>query len=65
MDQISDHQHTTLWPEQVANILLQSYSDAAGEEALFRALLAERDRNGQKARYWIRVYERLSLGAEG
>ena len=52
-------------PERAAQVLIQSYAELAGEEALFRALLAERDRDRQKARFWIGVYGRLRLDVDG
>lgn len=39
-----------------ATALMRCYRERAGEEALFRALLAERDLNAEKARFWIGVY---------
>ena len=52
-------------PDEAAEVLMQSYADTAGEEALFRALLAERDRDRQTVRFWITVYQRLRRNAEG
>ena len=42
-----------------AQVLAHSYANRAGEEALFRALLAERDMNEVCACFWMRVYDRL------
>ena len=44
---------------EAAQVLAHSYANRAGEEALFRALLAERDLNEAGASFWMRVYERL------
>ena len=46
-------------------VLSRAYAWLAGEEALFRALLAERNLDPEKARYWIGVYEKLKADAEG
>jgi len=51
----------SIHPAEAARVLAQCYAERAGEEALFRALIAERDLNSPQARFWIRVYERLSL----
>ena len=42
-----------------AGVLASSYGPLAAEEALFRALLAERDMDGEGAAFWITVYQRL------
>ena len=43
-------------PETACSVLVQSYDDGAGTEALLRAFLAERDRNRPAARFLIEVY---------
>ena len=47
-------------PDDAANVLARAYGDLAGEEALFRAFLAERDLRRDLARFWLDVYGRLS-----
>jgi hypothetical protein len=52
-------------PDEAALVLSRAYAWLAGEEALFRALLAERNLDPEKARFWIGVYERLKADTEG
>lgn len=58
MDQHTDWQG--LDSEDTARALSYSYGPRAGEEALFRALLAERDQDGARTRFWIGVWGRIS-----
>lgn len=51
--------HTAMHPEEAARGLVQVYADLAGEEALFRALLAERDLKHEQARFWVGVYGKV------
>ncbi len=52
--------HEKMNPEEAVTVLRQAYAELAGEEALFRALLAERDLNRKSARFWIGVYAKVS-----
>ena len=52
-------------PDEAALVLSRAYAWLAGEEALFRALLAERNLDSEKARYWIGVYEKLKADTGG
>ena len=45
-----------LSPYQAAHVLKQAYQSVAGEEALFRALLAERDMDEDGAEFWVITY---------
>lgn len=56
------HSHEAdLWlrldPAKALRVLAQSYREQAGEEALLRAWLAERDGRREAAGFWLRVYE--------
>lgn len=51
-----------LCPCQTAAGPERCYENRAGEEALFRALLAERDMDGRGAQFWLCVYAALSQG---
>ncbi|KAB0266595.1 hypothetical protein [Microvirga brassicacearum] len=44
-------------PAKAVRGFAQTYSEQAGEEALLRALLAERDGRREAAGFWLRVYE--------
>ncbi len=46
-------------PERAVTFLRRTHGVLAGQEALIRALLAERQHHRQSARYWIEIYERL------
>ncbi len=48
-----------LCPGETAASLARSYGERAGEEVLFRALLAERDMDDGGARFWLGVYTEL------
>ena len=41
---------------EATRILSYAYNCRAGEEALLRALIAERDSDHRKARFWLKVY---------
>ena len=51
-----------LAPDRTAAIVPKSYGERAGEEVLFRALLAERDMDIARAEFWLDVYAELRLG---
>ena len=51
----------SLRPRQAARVLAGSHGERAGEEALLRAMLAERDRDPEGVWFWIGVFERLYL----
>ncbi len=44
-------------PAKALRVLGQSHGAQAGEEALLRAWLAERDGRREAAGFWLRVYE--------
>ena len=44
-------------PAKALRVLRQSHGAQAGEEALLRAWLAERDGRPAAAGFWLRVYE--------
>ena len=46
-------------PGDAAEVLQHAYGELAGEEALFRAFLAERDLEPERAGFWVNVYGRL------
>ena len=46
---------------EAEHVLLEAYGDGAGEEALKRALAAERAGDAEKGRLWSRVYQHVSL----
>jgi hypothetical protein len=44
-------------PARALRVLAQSYREQAGEEALLRAWLAEREGRREAVLFWLRVYE--------
>ena len=53
-----------LEPDDAANVLMRIYSAQAREEALLRALLAERDAKADLASFWAGVFQRISFYRE-
>lgn len=51
-------------PDDAANVLMRCYSAQAGEEALLRALFAERDVKAELASFWVGVYQRIAFYRE-
>ncbi len=50
----------TIEIDEAAQMWTKFYGELAGEEALFRAFLAECELNRAQARFWVRVYEKVS-----
>jgi hypothetical protein len=48
-----------LQTRQARAVLLRFYGPETKAEALLRAYLAERDRDGEAARFWLRIYDSL------
>lgn len=48
--------HARLDAKIIHTLLMQDYGPTAGAEALLRAVLAERDHNHSRGRFWVRVY---------
>ncbi len=46
-------------PESAVTFLRKTHGPQAGQEALIRAFLAERQHHREAARYWLGVYEEL------
>ncbi|WOF73638.1 hypothetical protein QMT40_001271 [Parvibaculaceae bacterium PLY_AMNH_Bact1] len=46
-------------PERAVDFLRKTHGPHAGQEALMRALMAERQHHRAAARYWLDVYETL------
>ncbi len=46
-------------PEEAADAFRHAFGALAGEEALFRAFLAECELETERARFWLDVYGRL------
>lgn len=53
-----------VYPDDAANVLMRCYSAQAGEEALLRALFAERDVKAELATFWVGVYQRIAFYRE-
>eukprot|EP00439_Symbiodinium_sp_Y106_P090000 s1_g2536.t1 len=49
-------------PETAVTFLRKTHGPQAGQEALMRALMAERQHHRTAARYWLEVYERMTGG---
>lgn len=59
-DNQDEPRESSLWrslsPNEAASVLLRVHETQAGEEALFRAFLAERDMESLRAGFWVQVY---------
>ena len=59
-----DTRSTDLWrdlsPHDAVCALVQAYGDQAGEEALIRAFIAERNGDRACVLFWLSVYPRLT-----
>jgi hypothetical protein len=51
-------------PQTACAVLLASYDDGAGTEALLRAFISERDRRQSHALFWIDVYGLILMQRE-
>jgi hypothetical protein len=49
-----------LRPRQAQAVLRRYYGPETRAEALLRAYLSERDRDGEAVRFWLRVYDSLA-----
>ena len=47
-------------PAQASRVMVGSYGEGAGAEALLRAFLEERDMNPAAVQFWLKVYDLLS-----
>jgi hypothetical protein len=47
-------------PQIAGEVLLEGFGPAAGAQALFRAFLAERDRDRLATWFWIEAYWRIA-----
>jgi hypothetical protein len=56
---VTAHPLGSVDPETAGAALWGGFGVAAGSEALFRAFLAEQDRDRLAARFWINVYEAI------
>jgi hypothetical protein len=54
-----------LRPSQARGVLLRFYGSETRAEALLRAYLSERDRDGEAVRFWLKVYESLTEPQRG
>jgi ABC-type proline/glycine betaine transport system substrate-binding protein len=49
-------------PARAVSFLRKTHGPHAGQEALMRALMAERQHHRTAARYWLDVYEKMMSG---